>query len=121
MGFHLATILILNTSMRTAFFTLALAAILSANAQAQVYASPQAAKSDPDFALQGEYVDDTRGMQVIAEGDGEFRIKIYKDGLPGAGWDGSEIQEIEAPRAFQTRIHCVVLGSNLRRSMRHVV
>ncbi len=68
-------------------------------AQAQVYDSPDAAKADPDFALQGEYTDSTRGLQVIAEGDGQFRVKIYKDGLPGAGWDGSEVQVIEADDA----------------------
>ncbi len=73
--------------------------MVTAIAQAQVYDNPEAAKSDPDFALQGEYVDDTRGMQVIAEGDGEFHVKIYNGGLPGAGWDGSDIQQIEADDA----------------------
>lgn len=81
--------------MRIAFVFLS-TVTLAAIAQGQVYDNPKAAEADPDFALQGEYVDDTRGMQVIAEGDGEFRVKIYAQGLPGAGWDGSNIQELEA-------------------------
>ena len=54
---------------------------------AQVYDTPAAAKSDSDFELQGEYVDSKRGLQVIAQGDGVFSLKIYQNGLPGAGWD----------------------------------
>ena len=50
---------------------------------------------DPDFALQGEYADATRGMQVIALGDGEFQVVIYTDGLPGAGWNGKDKQTLE--------------------------
>jgi mono/diheme cytochrome c family protein len=87
---------LLPTLMRTEHRSLIAAVVFATFAHAQVYDSPEAAKADPDFALQGEYVDDTRGMQVIAEGDGEFRVKIYKEGLPGAGWDGSPAQEIEA-------------------------
>ncbi|MCG8649946.1 MAG: DUF1080 domain-containing protein, partial [Pirellulales bacterium] len=82
--------------MRIAFFVTAATLLAAGLGQAQVYDTPKAAQQDPDFALQGEYVDDTRGMQVIAEGEGEFSVKIYKDGLPGAGWDGSAVQEIAA-------------------------
>lgn len=44
-----------------------------------------AAKQDPDFAVQGEYVGVDKAMQVIAMGDGEFDAVIYEGGLPGAG------------------------------------
>ena len=80
-------------SVRTLF---ALVVLLSATTvSAQVYDSPEKAKADPDFALQGEYVDSTRGLQVIAMGDEEFQIVTYASGLPGAGWDGKEKKRID--------------------------
>lgn len=53
------------------------------------YATPEEAKSDPDFAVQGEYAKDGEGVQVVALGKGQFRVVTYKGGLPGAGWDTS--------------------------------
>lgn len=85
--------------MRRAFIGCLAVCLLASSAPAQVYDSPDAADADPDFALQGEFTDSTRGLQVIAEGDGQFQVKIYKDGLPGAGWDGSEVQVVEADDA----------------------
>lgn len=48
---------------------------------------------DPDFKIQGEYVQDPAGqkgpgVQLIALGHGKFKAVCYKRGLPGAGWDG---------------------------------
>ena len=51
-------------------------------------ADPVEVAKDPDFKLQGEYVDTTRGLQAIARGEGEFEVVLYNGGLPGAGWDG---------------------------------
>ncbi len=67
----------------------------------------QAAKNDPDFLLQGEYVgsfttsegDQTYGVQVIALGQGKFRAVGYFGGLPGAGWNGQP--KIESEGAAQ--------------------
>ncbi len=62
---------------------------------AQEIVDPQEAKTDPDFAVQGEYVGEGTladgskakvGAHVIAMGDSEFDIVVYRGGLPGDGW-----------------------------------
>ena len=42
-----------------------------------------------DFQWQGEYItpDNGRAYQIIADGNGKFRIVGYPGGLPGEGWD----------------------------------
>ena len=59
------------------------------------YDAPDTARLDPDFLIQGEYVATAAGMQVIAQGGGDFEIIIYAGGLPGAGWDRNEPQRVE--------------------------
>lgn len=61
----------------------------------KVIIDPQIAAEDPEFQVQGEYVADNMGLQVIALGNGNFRAVLYNGGLPGAGWDKSPRQEIE--------------------------
>jgi len=75
-----------------------LSAANSARAADAVYDTPEAAKADPDFALQGEYVGEGIGMQVVALGEGEFSVVSYPGGLPGAGWTGKDKQASEADR-----------------------
>lgn len=66
----------------------------------------KAAKEDPDFLMQGEYLgkinakegEETLGVQVIALGEGKFQAVAYKGGLPGAGWDGKELIRAEGTR-----------------------
>jgi hypothetical protein len=58
-------------------------------------AEPTEAAKDPDFALQGEYEGTGPGgmkvgMQVVAKGAGNFALKGFWGGLPGAGWDGKD-------------------------------
>jgi len=52
--------------------------------------------ADADFAIQGEYLGESIdhcgywsliGLQVFAQGDGEFQAMEYRGGLPGHGWD----------------------------------
>lgn len=69
---------------------------LSAQAKGPKYTDPN--KTDADFAIQGEYTGEVGtdegklklGVQVIALGNGIFRAVVYKGGLPGDGWDGSD-------------------------------
>ncbi|MFM7151170.1 MAG: hypothetical protein ACKO23_15135 [Gemmataceae bacterium] len=42
-----------------------------------------------DYRLQGEYLGDKFGAQVIALGKSHFHAVILPGGLPGAGWDGT--------------------------------
>jgi len=50
----------------------------------------EVSKAGADFGIQGEYAGGKFGVQVIADGDGEFTMKGYHGGLPGAGWDGEK-------------------------------
>ncbi len=60
---------------------------------ALVWTDPEAAaKERPDFLFQGEYRNKTHGLQIVsAEGD-KFYSSRYEGGLPGVGWDGSQIE-----------------------------
>jgi cytochrome c2 len=60
--------------------------------ESPVFETPEAARADADFALQGEYTGEALGVQVVALGDGQFSVVTYRGGLPGAGWDGKEKQ-----------------------------
>ena len=64
------------------------------------YLSPETAGAD--FALQGEYESAAGaaklGADVIALGNDTFRVVFHRQGLPGAGWDGSAKVEAEGTR-----------------------
>jgi Domain of Unknown Function (DUF1080) len=66
---------------------------LTALGQNQAAADP--AVADLDFSIQGEYQgtlalgdrpDVSAGMQIVAQGAGQFATILYLGGLPGAGW-----------------------------------
>lgn len=73
------------------------------------YDSPEKAKTDRDYALQGEYAgsihnNDTGeeikvGVQLIAMGNGVFKGTSYVGGLPGDGWQGDTEQRHEMAEA----------------------
>lgn len=91
----------MNVSNRGAagfLFALFVALLRPAVGAEPVFVSPQAAKADPDFLVQGEYVGEGMGVQVVALGRGQFTVVSYRGGLPGAGWDGKEKQAAEYDR-----------------------
>jgi len=53
-------------------------------AEIPTYLTP--AQGGADYLAQGEYKNDWGGSQVIALGNGDFRMVTYPGGLPGAGW-----------------------------------
>ena len=88
------------------FIATALAAAAFAADNNKTYATPDEAKTDPDFAVQGEYVgeytEDNQtqkvGVQIIALGDGRFHGRAYPGGLPGDGWNGEKGHEGDGQR-----------------------
>lgn len=74
-------------------------------AKGPVFTDP--AKTDADFAYQGEYSGEIvadgekikLGVQVIALGEGKFSSVAFVGGLPGDGWDGKE--KITVPGELQ--------------------
>uniref|UniRef100_A0A7C4LMG9 DUF1080 domain-containing protein n=1 Tax=Schlesneria paludicola TaxID=360056 RepID=A0A7C4LMG9_9PLAN len=84
-----------------------LASILAANTSEAQANKPKAALSpqeaDADFPLQGEYVGDLvidgqnirHGVQVVAQGNGQFHAVGYPGGLPGDGWQGGDRVEVD--------------------------
>ncbi|MFT4641193.1 MAG: hypothetical protein ACI8T1_004529 [Verrucomicrobiales bacterium] len=88
--------------MKHTFIILLLATTLNALAEDKkggpIWTDPTvAAKESPDFLFQGEYVTPKTGYHVIALGKGTFHTSIYKGGLPGAGWDGTKIEQQRGP------------------------
>jgi hypothetical protein len=77
-------------------------------AKGPVYTDPD--KTDADFVFQGEYIanvtiDNSRakkGLQLVALGDGKFRVITYEGGLPGDGWNKAEKHEADAERQDET-------------------
>ncbi|MBC8326998.1 MAG: DUF1080 domain-containing protein [Verrucomicrobia subdivision 3 bacterium] len=70
--------------------------IIAAPSDKAVFATPEAAADNPDFAIQGEYKGDgidgngkniPAGVQIVALGKGEFSATVFQGGLPGDGWN----------------------------------
>src|SRR6266568_5277462 len=79
-----------------AILSLALAADLFAADDKPTFLDP--ATSGQDYVDQGEYKNDWGGAQVIALGEGNFRMVTFRGGLPGGGWDKEFKQETSGKR-----------------------
>jgi hypothetical protein len=74
-------------------------------AKAPAFTDP--AKAGVDYQVQGEYRGEGEqlgkvGAQVVAEGDGQFVVRLLKGGLPGEGWDGQTEVRARAKRGDGT-------------------
>ena len=89
---------------RLLLFTLAVAGLLATLNLRAAEAKKDDTFLDPkdagaDFLVQGEYVGEKLGAQVIALGNGTFRAVFHQGGLPGAGWDGQAKIEVAGKTA----------------------
>jgi hypothetical protein len=64
--------------------------------KAKAWTDPDtAAKENPDFTIQGEYVAEGAGLQVVAIGGGKFLGALFEGGLPGEGAKSTEFIKYE--------------------------
>ena len=76
------------------------AGLVSTQAASPIWTVPEkAARENPDFLIQGEYIQSGKAFQVIALGKGQFHASVYNGGLPGVGWDHSAIGQIRGNTA----------------------
>lgn len=76
------------------------AGMVTIQAAGPVWTDPvTAATENPDFLIQGEYIQEGKAFQVIALGKGQFHASVYQGGLPGVGWDRSPIGQIRGNTA----------------------
>jgi hypothetical protein len=70
-------------------------------AKPEAFLTPETA--GPDYKVQGEYEgplgEEKAGAHVMARGDGNFEVVIYRGGLPGAGWNGKDKAPAKAKTA----------------------
>jgi hypothetical protein len=74
-------------------FVTAAVSVSAQNKNTELTSAEEIASLDRDFRIQGEYLykdqdntADNKGLAVIAEGLGKFRVVVYGGGLPGDGW-----------------------------------
>jgi hypothetical protein len=80
--------------------TLLCAGIVPSQAAGPVWTDPaKATEENPDFSIQGEYIQEGKAFQVIALGKGQFHASVYEGGLPGIGWDRSPIGQVHGDTA----------------------
>jgi hypothetical protein len=80
----------------TALSCLCFLELRAADSPADTFTDPE--KAGPDYAVQGEYVGDRAGAQVVALGNGKFRVTGWANGLPGAVDDAEKKDSVDAQR-----------------------
>lgn len=102
--------MILRTSALLPVFFLPALVLAAPKAPVPTWTDPEVAEEEhPDFTIQGEYTsgegEHRTGLQAAALDAGKFHVLEYRGGLPGAGWDGSEIEaEILEREALLARV-----------------
>jgi hypothetical protein len=67
--------------------------VVAAPDESPTWTNPETARrEDPDFAIQGEYRNETMGAQIVALGGGKFDVYVLEGGLPGAGWEPGKLR-----------------------------
>jgi hypothetical protein len=79
----------------------------------------EATEAGENPLLQGEFANAKMGANVIALGKDEYRLVLFKGGLPGAGWDGTPKIEVEGKRdgeglLFKDSIDSATLADGVR-------
>jgi len=109
-------------SFRTSILSLTVILCLATSAVAEKGVAFLDAKSaGPDFALQGEYQgtvdigdgDEDFGVQIIALGDGKFRLVVFQGGLPGDGWSRGDQQMVGDGESADGKITAVIEDSDV--------
>ena len=113
----------------------ALSAAAAKPAEPAAYLTEDAAREageNPRF--QGEFANAKLGANIIALGQDQYRLVLFKGGLPGAGWDGTPKIEVEGRReadsvVFKDAVDSATLTADilkirsmpvpLRRTIRH--
>ena len=80
-----------------------------------------AKSAGPDFALQGEYTgmvdigsgEEKFGTQIVALGEGKFRLVAYQGGLPGDGWSRDDQQMQGDGILTDGKINAVIEGAEI--------
>lgn len=93
----------MNLLVRASLLLTSVFAPVVISAQEKIVVDDPAKITDPDFNVQGEYVGEVNtgngshkvGVQIIALGKGKFQAARYLGGLPGDGWDRSDVRRID--------------------------
>src|SRR6187397_533158 len=86
----------MTSPLRSSLLVLLLPVLAVAADKTDTFTEPE--QAGPDFAVQGEYVGDNCGAQVISLGAGKFRVVGWTPGLPGTAADVEKHVEIEGMR-----------------------
>lgn len=86
----------MKTFLTVAVVTVAAILYAADSPNEPIFLNPESA--GPDYADQGEYTNSWGGAQVIALGNGEFRMVSYQGGLPGDGWNHDSKTETPGKR-----------------------
>ncbi len=86
----------MNSSVVVAFLTVLSLSVRAAESDSQTFTDPT--KAGPDYPFQGEYISEGSAAQVIALGDGKFKVVGFAKGLPGQNSEVEKKVEVTGQR-----------------------